>query len=96
MLLNDALRDFFALLRAKVSLCIEKLGVSILNLSVLLSFFHLHLNVLLVLQVLKLLHLLLDLERLFLGGDLVLELFFLDFFLQAKVLQLVVYTFFGV
>lgn len=96
MLLNDALRDFFALLWSKVSLGIKELGVPLLYLFDLLSFFHLHLHVLLVLQVLKLFHLLLDLKGLFLGSDLILELFLLDLLFHAKVLQLVLYTFLSV
>ena len=92
MLLNNTLGDLFALLGAKVSFSIEELRIPLLHLFHLLSIFHLHLHVLLVLQVLQLPHMLLDLERLFFRGDLVLELLFLDLFLHAKVLQLVLDT----
>jgi hypothetical protein len=71
---------------------IEILRVSLFYLLSLLSVFNLHFDKLLILQVLQLSHLLLDLECLLLGCNLVLELLLLDLLFHSKVLQLILHA----
>ena len=71
VLLHDVESYFLVLLRAEVSLGVVCLGLLHLSLLHFVSLLHLHLDVLLVLKVLEFLELLLNLECLFLGLDLV-------------------------
>jgi hypothetical protein len=96
MLLHDSLCYLFALLRAEVRLGVEVLGIVIVHLLHLLPLLHLHLDVLLVLEILQPPQLLLYLECLLLGGYLILKLLPLHFLLHSQVLQLVVHSLFGV
>jgi hypothetical protein len=79
-----------------VSLGVEIFDVSLINLFLLHSLLHLHLHILLVFKVLQPLQLLLDLEGLFLCGYLRLKLLLLNFFLQTKLLKLIVDSFFRI
>ena len=96
MLLHDSLCYLFALLRAEVCLGVEVLGIVIVHLLHLLPLLHLHLDVLLVLEILQPPQLLLYLECLLLGGYLILKLLPLHFLLHSQVLQLVLHSLFGV
>ena len=96
MLLSNALSNLLALFGTKVRLGIEILRVSLLYFFRLLFVFHLHAHELLVFQVLKFSHLLLNLKGLLFRSYLILELLLLDFFLHAKMLKLVLYTLLGI
>jgi len=96
MLLGYGLSYLLRLLRPIVSLGVEIFDVSLINLFLLHSLLHLHLHVLLVFKVLQPLQLLLDLEGLFLCGYLRLKLLLLNFFLQTKLLKLIVDSFFRI
>jgi len=71
ILLHDVESYLLVLLRAEVSFGVVRLGLLHFSLLHFVSLLHLHLDVLLVLKVLEFLELLLNLECLFLGLDLV-------------------------
>jgi hypothetical protein len=88
VLLHYVLSDFFGLLWAEVRPGIVSLRFKLIKLLLFVVLLHLHLDELLVFEVLQPFQLLLDLEGLLLRGDLVLELLLLDLFLSAELLKL--------